>query len=285
MNNKIGVVVPSYATSEFKSTLTKFFDSLQHLACMDNLEFLFNFQNYAEEDRSWVLDKVDKLSLINNTWTYKYVFNDKYDPVSMVRIRNDCMMLDNDCWMYLSVDDDHVFHKGAGEHYNEILQFFKDDPTLGMVMSAGFLGGYNYKHKLKYAVNKHWHTCRGQLFRNFKSFTNNGSPIYSDDALTYCRAGFEDMVIAMETLSNGFQLATMFNNPTYTKPTTMESADQTKTNGKTNRYGDGQDHIHDVSTTFSAMEEYVAHRFDHKFSITNIKDYQPILTYIASQVK
>lgn len=219
---------------------------------------------------------------INSNWIVSVAVNGKYKPVSMTRIRNDCMMLNPDCDLYLFVDDDTVFHNGCAENYEYIIEQFEKDDKLGMVMSAGFLGGYNYKGVLKYDYVKHWLTNRGLFLRNLHK---ENSPVYSDEALEYMKAGYEDMVASMEEIAAGYKSATMFNNPTFSKPTKMEVG---KKSEKKDRYADvaEEDKIHNVSISLESTSDYLNHRFKDipelaNFRLSDLPDFKTALKYIV----
>lgn len=279
---KVGVIVPSYKDSDgkWKTILKKFFEGLTHLKNHDEYEFLFNFQNYSSDDeifiKSTYLTQIEK---INPHWTYKAQFVAPYDDISMVRVRNDAMMLNRHLPLYVSIDDDVYFHSGSGEHYKEIIDLFESDPSVGMIMSAGFLGGYNYKHVPKFSVGKHWMTNRGQFVRN--QYAPN-SPVFSDVTLEYHRGGYEDMLLALETLARGYKLGTYFNNPAYHKISKMEgSSESTNFKGKSeSRYEDDQ--IHRTDTTFESLNRIMKDRFLLDTDIQSINDFAKIQSSIHS---
>lgn len=251
--NKIGVVLPTYNSGpEWKSMLKRFTESLVNISNVDNLEFLINAQHICESDDGGFLSEcIQRMTEFNKTWKSKLVIHHYEGPISMVNIRNDCMSLDPSCDLYMFVDDDIKFNKGAGDCYNEIIGFFESDPKLGMVMSAGYLGGYNYKHQIKKAVEKHWWTNRGLFFRNLH-FEN--SPIFRSTTLDLHIGGYEDMLVAFTLLSEGYDLATHFNNPTSHKSTPMNGGDEKDSSN--NRYE--SDNIHCTTPTFKSIERILS---------------------------
>ena len=251
---KVGVVLPTYNDGKkWYEMLTRFTSSLYHIREVDNLEFLVNYQNIDPKSYDDIImsNLEDMIYKLNPTWDLIYTVSPKYPkPISMVRIRNDCMKLDLECDLYLYLDDDVKFNPGAGECYKEIIQFFEADPKLGLVMSAGYLGGYNYVGKLKYAVEKHWMTNKGFFFRNLH--ISSESPIYPEEAISTHEGGYEEMLVAMEIAHNGYKMATHFNNPTTHKIQQMD-VDSKKIK---DRYED--DAIHDLDTTFTSIQSYLS---------------------------
>lgn len=291
---KLGMVLPVYCDKNktYVDRIDKFTTRLVHLKSIDNLEFLVNIQSEDSKDYHYVREVLGSTGpLYNNTWEFKFLESSYYNPVSMAQIRNDCMMLDSNLDLYCFIDDDVYYNAGAAECYQEILDFFEEDPQLGMVMSAGFLGGYNYKHQLKYAVNKQWQTGRGLFFRSLKGVncygTKSGStsPLYDDTLLENCVGGCEEFLGAVEELSAGRKLATHFNNPTTHKITVVESQGENKVGNKTNsQYG--HDVIHDPVATYPGVEFYLDHRFSGLEipRINSLKDQQAVLTLIHKEV-
>lgn len=283
---KVGVVVPVYCSGDEWSLWDlkeKFIPHCEHIKSYDNYEFLININGNTE---NICLDDVDKIvnafEKINPNWIVRVHISGKYKPVSMTQIRNDCMMLNPNCDLYVFVDDDTVFHDGCAENYEYIIKQFEEDDKLGMVMSAGFLGGYNYKGVLKYDYVKHWLTNRGLFLRNLHK---EQSPVYSIEALKYMKAGYEDMVAAMEEIAAGYKSATMFNNPTYSKPTKMEVGKESK---KKDRYADvpEDEKIHNVSISLESTSDYLNHRFADipqlaNFRLTDLPDFKTALKYIV----
>lgn len=278
---RIGVVLPSYnyGFEGWSSNLDRFIDSLDNLSEIDNFEFLCNFQNINSEDCHVVMGRLfSVIKRVNPTWSYKYVWReDKYDEVSMVKIRNDCMMLDPECDIYLFVDDDMKFNPGAALCYNDTISEFEKDPDLGLVMNAGFLGGYRYKRVLKYAVKKHWNTNKGLFIRNLHE--QELSPIYSKNVLIHHKGGCEDMIAAFEVIKHKKKLATYFNNPTTHKGAFMEASKEESGGRKDDRYN-GSDEIHKLEITFKSSEAYLKAEFDLEFIISDIRDYQKALQLV-----
>lgn len=276
---RIGVVLPTYkdTTGKWFNMINRFLDSLQFISEVDGLVFLVNYQNVdpTYSDSTYILTKFeDVVYRTNPTWELNYVLSDPYpNPISMVRIRNDCMLLDPNCDLYLFIDDDMKFNKGAGARYNQIIQFFNDDPDLGLVMSAGFLGGYNYIDNLKYAVKKHWTVCRGLFIRNIH--TCNKSPIYPEAALQMHEGGYEEMLVAWEMVRRGFLMATHFNNPTTHKVMFM---DKDVSSDKDARYENDQ--IHNIDISFASASRYLKHEYGINLSIESARDYQRALGFI-----
>ena len=146
---KIGVVLPTYRSENWREMILRFTNSLTSIQEVDNLEFLVNLQNIDPHsaDMYYFEYLEDQIYQLNATWGLLYRISDPYPkPISMVRIRNDCMMLDLECDIYLFVDDDMKFNPGAGYCYNEIIRFFENDDHLGLVMSAGYLGEIGRAH-------------------------------------------------------------------------------------------------------------------------------------------
>lgn len=284
---KVGVVVPVYCSNDEWSLWDlkeRFIPHLEHIKSYNNYEFLININGNTE---NLIYDEIYNnlcaaIRKHNPNWQLKLVITGMYRPASMTRIRNDCMMLDPDCDLYLFVDDDTVFHNGCADNYEYIIKQFEEDNKLGVVMSAGFLGGYNYKGVLKYDYVKHWLTNRGLFLRNLHK---EQSPVYSNEALEYMKAGYEDMVAAMEEIAAGYKSATMFNNPTYSKPTKMEVGKESK---KKDRYSDiPEDHkIHNVLISLDSTSDYLNHRFKDipflsNFKLTDLPDFKIALKYIV----
>lgn len=274
---KIGVVLPTYNDgNKWYEMLTRFSESLVNIKDVDNLEFLVNYQNCDTSSYDDIIMSTleDFIYQMNPTWDMIYQISEPYPkPISMVKIRNDCMMLDPDCDIYLFVDDDMKFNSGAGDCYNEIIQFFQNEPDLGLVMSAGYLGGYNYKNQLKYAVQKHWTVCRGLFIRNLR--TCNESPIYPASALTIHQGGYEEMIAAMEVVRRGYKMATHFNNPTTHK---VMPIDVGKDANKDCRYEDDQ--IHNINNSFTSSSAYLSTEYGINLNIKRAKDYQTALNLI-----
>lgn len=274
---KIGVVLPTYNDGKsWYKMLTRFSESLVHIAQVDNLKFLVNYQNVDPTSYDDIIMSTleDFIYAMNPTWELEYRVSDTYPkPISMVKIRNDCMMLDPNCDLYLFVDDDMKFNSGAGSCYNEIISFFEEDPDLGMVMSAGYLGGYNYVGQLKYAVQKHWTVGKGLFIRNLH--TSPESPIYPASALEIHQGGYEEMLAAMEVVREGYKLATHFNNPTTHKVMPMDVGKDTN---KECRYEDDQ--IHDINVSFSTSSKYLMQEYGINLQISKAKDYQTALGLI-----
>lgn len=270
---KIGVVLPTYRdpNGKWDRIFKRFIDSLDNIENVNNLEFLVNYQNPYKLSDNNLLDYLEsRIRELNSTWSLKIKSN-TYDKISMVVIRNDCMKMNMDCDFYLFIDDDMKFNKGAGDCYNEMINFFKEDEELGMIMSAGFLGGYNYKHKLKYAISKHWYVCRGLMIRNLH--ISEDSPLYSKDILDLHEGGYEEMPIAMEVTSLGLKMATHFNNPTTHKIVMTD-----KNNGKEARYSD--DNIHKVDIAFDSISKFIKSRYNIDYEIKSNKDFQVVLNMI-----
>lgn len=277
---KIGVVLPTYRSENWREMILRFTNSLTSIQEVDNLEFLVNLQNMDPHsaDMYYFEYLEDQIYQLNTTWGLLYRISDPYPkPISMVRIRNDCMMLDPDCDIYLLVDDDMKFNAGAGKCYNEIIEFFKNDDQLGLVMSAGFLGGYNYVGILKYSVKKHWTVCRGLFIRNLH--TCEASPVYPESALRIHNGGYEEMIAAMEVVRSGHTMATHFNNPTTHKITPMDTG---KSSNKQVRYE--EDQIHNLDITFVSSSEYIRTEYGIDRIITSAKDYQSVLDSINKQL-
>lgn len=279
---KIGVVLPTYNDGDkWYSMLTRFSESLVNIRDVDNLEFLVNYQNCDMSTYDDIIKSTleDFVYAMNPTWGLIYRISEPYaKPISMVKIRNDCMMLDPDCDLYLFVDDDMKFNSGAGDCYNEIIKFFEDDPELGMVMSAGYLGGYNYEHQLKYTVKKHWTVSRGLFIRNLRTCPE--SPIYPASALQIHQGGYEEMLVAMEIVRSGRKMATHFNNPTTHKVMPMDVG---KEANKDCRYEDDQ--IHNIDVSFTSSSAYLLHEYGVNISIRKAKDYQTALELIDRSVR
>lgn len=275
--SKIGVVLPTYNDGDqWYQMLSRFTESLVHIREVDNLEFLVNYQNVDTKSYDDIMMSTleDFIYSMNPTWGLIYRVSDPYPkPISMVKIRNDCMMLDPDCDLYLFVDDDMKFNSGAGDCYNEIIKFFEDNDDLGLVMSAGFLGGYNYKNQLKYTVKKHWTVCRGLFIRNLRTCAD--SPIYPVSALSIHEGGYEEMIAAMEVIRKGYKMATHFNNPTTHKVMPMDVG---KEANKDCRYEDDQ--IHNIDRSFTSSSTYLAQEYGINLKIKKAKDYQNALELI-----
>lgn len=279
---KIGVVLPTYNDGDkWYEMLTRFSESLVNIRNVDNLKFLVNYQNCDTSTYDDIIMSTleDFIYAMNPTWKLVYRVSDPYPkPISMVRIRNDCMMLDPDCDIYLFVDDDMKFNSGAGDCYNEIIKFFEDDPELGLVMSAGHLGGYNYQHQLKYTVKKHWTVCRGLFVRNLRTCVE--SPIYPASALQIHQGGYEEMLVAMEVVRSGRKMATHFNNPTTHKVMPMDVG---KDANKDCRYEDDQ--IHNIDVSFTSSSAYLLQEYGINLNIKKAKDYQTALGLIDQSRK
>ncbi len=250
--SSIGVIIPSYHddNSVWRSMfLSKMIPSLVNLMLVDNLKFLVNLQGYSDDELLEISGAFDQVIKCNSTWEYNLLNNPKYnqDTLSMVRIRNDAMIIDPNLEYYIYTDDDIVYHDGSGKRYSFILTKMKENPGLGMVMSAGFLGGYNYVDKLKLSCSKHWMNNRGLIFRNLHY---DKSPIYPDYVLDNHRGGFEDMLVAVSELSSGYALATDFNNPASHKATKMDDSEDHKSYIRYDK-----DIIHDQEVTFSRMKD------------------------------
>lgn len=277
---KIGVVLPTYRSENWREMILRFTNSLTSIQEVDNLEFLVNLQNIDPHsaDMYYFEYLEDQIYQLNTTWGLLYRISDPYPkPISMVRIRNDCMMLDPDCDIYLFVDDDMKFNPGAGHCYNEIIRFFEEDDQLGLVMSAGYLGGYNYVGTLKYATEKHWTVCRGLFLRNIHTCAE--SPIYPALALQIHNGGYEEMIAAMEIVRSKHKMATHFNNPTTHKITPMDTG---KASSKGARYEDDQ--IHNIDITFETSSRYLLEEYGIDFQISQAKDYQLVLRLISHQI-
>lgn len=279
---KIGVVLPTYNDGDkWYEVLTRFSESLVNIRDVDNLKFLVNYQNCDTSTYDDIIMSTleDFIYAMNPTWELVYRISDPYPkPISMVRIRNDCMMLDPDCDIYLFVDDDMKFNSGAGDCYNEIIKFFEDDPELGLVMSASHLGGYNYQHQLKYTVKKHWTVCRGLFIRNLRTCAE--SPIYPASALQIHQGGYEEMLVAMEVVRSGRKMATHFNNPTTHKVMPMDVG---KDANKDCRYEDDQ--IHNIDVSFTSSSAYLLQEYGINLNIKKAKDYQTALGLIDQSRK
>lgn len=284
MNNdkfRVGIVVPSYRGEgdKWKSILTKFVSRLKlHMNNYDHYVFLFNFQGYSNDEQIYIEENIiNEIRNINSNWKVLFSFRDPYEVVSMVRIREDAIQLNPDLDVYAYFDDDIFINEGSGEHYAEIINYFKEDPKLGMVMSAGFLGGYRYVGKLKYDVSKHWMTNRGLFFRNLH--LDNGSAINHDELLNNHIGGYEDMLVAFEQLRVGNKLATYFNNPAYHKITPMEGKnDKSDYANKESRYE--EDSIHNVDNSFESITTIMKCRYGIDYHITSRNDFKYLLTMI-----
>ena len=277
MGYKLGFAIPMYVSEDWCNDITRQADSLINLAPINDIVFLINLQNYdhTNQDQVKALNYyIDAVHHANPTWGIKQI-NSQYDPskLSMAIIRNDTMNIDPNLQYYAFMDDDFKFNEGAASHYQLILDTMDSDPNLGMVMSAGFLGGYRYKGIPKYAVAKHWHTCRGLFIRNLhKPY----SPCYSLAALQLHRGGYEEMLVAYEMLGDGYSLATMFNNPTsnnLTKSDTNELGEDIST-----------DYIHSTKVSFPSIQDYLKFKYDISTEIKRATDLQKICNIIYEKV-
>lgn len=261
---KVGVVVPSYYNEDWKKNIKRFSNSLEYLEGVDNLVFLFNFQNLptdfyldgTNEIKAIIHELFYDINMTNSTWNYYYQVVPKYNPVSMCRIRNDCMMMCPDCDVYLFLDDDHYFKAGSAEHYNLAIKSFEEDPELGLVMCAGYLGGYNYVGKLKYDYAKFWMTSRGLFLRNIHRCLE--SPIYPASLLEYHSGGYEETLASMEIFQANLKMATLFNCPTL-HPRTVHME------GSKNKNED--DEVHNVDVSAESLERYIFEQFNEKVRI------------------
>lgn len=243
-NSSLGIVLPTYHDDNgvWRSKLVDtFIPNLSNITELNNIKFLVNFQRYSHEEVLEVVNKFnEKFKELNKTtWKIEYVENDQYVPVSMVRIRNDCMMIDPNLNYYMFVDDDTKFNSGAGMNYSDMMNFMDQDDRLGSIMSAGYLGGYNYVGKLKYDKCKWWMTNRGLMLRNINK-DKDYSPVYSKSALE-CVGGLEEIIACCDMLLSGYKTSTYFNNPTSSRPTNLNS-------GGNPRYSKNEIHNYDIFT-------------------------------------
>lgn len=258
-NSSVGIVIPTYydgPDGKWKGLVNKLIPSIHNLLPLRNVTFLVNFQGYPDYDVQEVLgefkSKIDTLS-DQVRWDLKCISRGYYDaPISMVMIRNDTMMINPDLKYYMFMDDDTKFNPGAGKHYNDILCFMDEDNNLGSVMSAGFLGGYNYVGKLKDNIAKWWMTNRGLILRNIILENNTReSVVYGKEALRNAVGGMEEIVACCEMLSRGYITATYFNNPTTAKASNL-------TDGN-NRYE--KDTIHDLEIFSEGFKKYLLDKY------------------------
>ena len=280
----VGLVIPSVHDSlgRWKSVfIEKMIPSLVHISNVNNLRFLFNFQGYEGDDKNLVIEAIKKINEFNDTWQVQAIFNPMYNPVSMIRIRNDCMMQSPNLPLYVFLDDDVIFHDGSGDCYNEIIEFFKVTPELGLVMSAGFLGGYNYKHTLRYSDQKWYWTNRGLFFRNFRKIIGGSSPIFTDESISECVGGYEDAVVAIEILAMGFKLATHFNNPASHRSNQWKEREQKILADRLKKSvaDDEIDYIHQAPC--SGLQKYLKDKFNYSGPIEVTKDFLNLMKEIS----
>lgn len=259
---KIGVVVPSYLDDRdfWIKIVNRFYDSLTYIKKLDNLEFLCNWQNIPEDDIDVMntIERFNQVSEYNSTWEYKSLMNRDYRPRrSMCCIRNDAMMLDRSCDVYLYVDDD-LFYRDE-KSYDDlkfVIDEFERDERLGLVMCAGYLGGYNYVDKLRYDSHKYYMTNLGLFLRNINRCPE--SPIYSKESLDTHQRAFEDVIADFEINKAGYRCATRFNCSvgwTYREEYII-NRDITPTN---------EESIHHPQISLDSLERYI--KDDHGFDI------------------
>lgn len=278
-----GVVLPTYNDkTKWYEMVIRFAESLPNISEVDNLVFLINYQNvdlFNPADAQVISTLESAIEETNPTWSLKGEIHSYDKPISMVKVRSDCILMGEDeVDLFLFIDDDVKFNKGAGECYNEIIDFFENDEKLGLVMSAGFLGGYNYKHQIKKALEKHWTVCRGLFLRNLKKYANKSYGVYPREVQMIHQGGYEEMIAAFEYVRLGYDLATHFNNPTTHKITTM---DVDKDSKKDVRYTDDQ--IHNLERSFNSATDILWKVYDIDHEIKCAKDYQTALRLIYNK--
>lgn len=256
---KVGVVLPSYYDGEdWESGIIKLRDSLHYINSIDNLHFLINFQCVPDDKFYIAQSLINQIVAENTTWECSYRVNGKYTPVSMVRIRNDCMTLDRTCDVYMFMDDDYVFREKSAEQYQFVIDSFEKDPNLGLVMCAGSLGGYNYVGVLKYDYAKFWMTSKGLFLRNINRSLS--SPIYPDSLLEYHVGGYEESIASIEIFKAGLKMATYFNCSTYLPRASHIEPDR-----------EVPDDIHNFALSSKSVEDYIMKEFGCRYPITDAR--------------
>lgn len=218
-NEKIGVVLPTYNNGdEWRLMIPRLFKSLPNLSVMDNLVFLINIQNVevGDDDYNMIIPLVESIPTYNDTWEYQYIISEYPSPVSMVKIRNDAMMMRPMLKYYIFIDDDFKFNPGSSaEMWITAVKAFDENPELGSVMISNYLGGYNYKNCVKLSNNKFYMTNKGLFFRNlYKEY----SPIYDKVILDNHIGGLEELIATYEMTDAGLVLGTIFNSNLTTRP-------------------------------------------------------------------
>lgn len=263
----IGAVVPCYCNEEWEVNFPRFLKSLEHISEINNIQFLYNFQGFDKDRELEIIKMIEDSLTYNSTWSHKYVFNSYYpQPVSMVKIRNDVMMLNPNHTYYIYLDDDIKFNPGSTQKvWRLAIDLLDGNDDVGLIMMAGYLGGSYWVNKLKVSTDKFWMTNKGLFLRNlYKEY----SPIYDKYILDNHIGGLEEMIASYMISAEGLKCGTLFNNNTIHKCAKVTLG---------NEFTDEHDDIHNPHLAYDNMEDIIRNHYDDKSY--DISTYSRILRY------
>lgn len=127
----------------------------------DIVEFCICFQPpYTNEEVEKTLNYFEDF---NVKWFYKD-YNYKDGKIPLIKMRNDCAMLEPDTDYYALLDDDMQFKEGLSEFYLKAIRDFDENPSLGVVGFTSFKRGYD----------NYFGTDKGIIYRGGKFYGFEG---------------------------------------------------------------------------------------------------------------
>lgn len=134
----LGIVLPTYQSKTAFKLLIRGIKNLTELVPI--AEWLINFQDWSEEDKSVLLDELAKYG-----FRYKYVESTYPKPpnLSMCKIFNDTGRINPNKLIYLRIDDDMLFGaatkrtpKSCGMQYLQIVDYLVNHKNCGVVRGS-----------------------------------------------------------------------------------------------------------------------------------------------------
>ena len=211
---QIGIILP---TNNPKSMTENFMPTL---SALDELApyatFLFLFQH------PWTEDEATRtiLEISNHGFGVSYMITEKGDwsqPAKIIKMREMCAALRDDCDYYLFIDDDfklshgtRMFPYSSGKRYLQSLLYLEKHKKCGVINTKSFFGGHQWG--LKIAPTKHdmYATNRGLFLRNMK---DHGFLI-APGAMQGLKGDLEESAIVFSRIELGYYPAKQMNNPT-----------------------------------------------------------------------
>lgn len=284
--HSVGAIIPSFKDDKGlwrRYLLEEHLPSYVNISNIDDITFSYNLQNYTDDEFNEAVTAIKNTMKLNPTWDAFIQRRSKYNeglqtPVSMARVRYDTAMAVYFCKIFLYLDDDVVFHDRAGYKYKDIIDYMNYFPNCGAIMSAGFLGGYNYLDRIKLSYNKLMWTNRGLFIRNITETT--GHLLYNQRYLDY-PGGYEDLTPILELSKFGYYLGTSFNNNTYHRARGTDEG-RIKSSKKEKRYS-AEDNICDTNYSIKSLYNYLYKEFGITHTNPNVSSFYKFMNIIYEE--